>query len=229
MLRSNCPIKLMNFIFFFAAVLFAGIVSAQDASKTTVATDGKVRNIDGVAAVVNTGYITRKDIDDRIAVLKKQGTKLPEGEALRKVILERLILEKIQLQNAEQEGFYVSSKELDKIIADTAAKNKLTFVELKAKIEASSTSFEKYKQQLREEVIVSRYREREVDAKIKISDAEIDNFISERNRAMLSGVTRPSPSATSRPPRSPGSATSKRASRARPSTSLPTFPKTTSR
>ena len=171
--------------------MFVGIVSAQDSSKSNVAIDGKVRNIDGVAAVVNTGYITRKDIDDRIAVLKKQGTKLPEGEALRKVILERLILEKIQLQNAEQEGFYVSSKELDKITADVAAKNKLTFAELKAKIEASNTSFEKYKQQLREEVIVSRYREREVDAKIKISDAEIDNFISERNRAMLSGAVRP--------------------------------------
>ncbi|APC00108.1 peptidylprolyl isomerase [Polynucleobacter asymbioticus] len=199
MLRSNCSIKLMNFILFLTAFLFAGIVSAQDGSKSTVTTDSKVRNIDGVAAVVNTGYITRKDIDDRIAVLKKQGTKLPEGEALRKVILERLILEKIQLQNAEQEGFYVSSKELDKITADVAAKNKLTFAELKAKIEASSTSFEKYKQQLREEVIVSRYREREVDAKIKISDAEIDNFISERNRAMLSGVTRPAPSANGGP------------------------------
>ena len=191
MLRSNCSNKLKNFILFFAAFMCVGIVSAQDGSKSNVATDGKVRNIDGVAAVVNTGYITRKDIDDRIAVLKKQGTKLPEGEALRKVILERLILEKIQLQNAEQEGFYVSSKELDKITADVAAKNKLTFAELKAKIEASSTSFEKYKQQLREEVIVSRYREREVDAKIKISDAEIDNFISERNRAMLSGAARP--------------------------------------
>ena len=101
MLRSNCSNKLKNFILFFATFMFVGIVSAQDGSKSNVATDGKVRNIDGVAAVVNTGYITRKDIDDRIAVLKKQGTKLPEGEALRKVILERLILEKIQLQNAE--------------------------------------------------------------------------------------------------------------------------------
>ena len=193
MLCSNCSNKLMNFIFFFTAFLFTGIVSAQDVSKSTATADGKIRNIDGVAAVVNTGYITRKDIDDRIATLKKQGTKLPDGEALRKVILERLIIEKIQIQNAEQEGLYVSDKELDKITADLAAKNKLTYAELKAKIEATGTSFARYKTQLREEVIVSRYREREVDAKIKISDAEIDNFISERNRAMLSAVVRPSP------------------------------------
>ena len=194
MLRSNCSNRLVYFILFFATFLFAAVVSAQDGSKSTVVTDGKVRNIDGVAAVVNTGYITRKDIDDRIATLKKQGTKLPEGDALRKVILERLIIEKIQIQNAEQEGVYVSDKELDKITADLAAKNKLTYAELKAKIEATGTSFARYKTQLREEVIVSRYREREVDAKIKISDAEIDNFISERNRAMLAGISRPSSS-----------------------------------
>ena len=199
MLYSNRSKKQMKLFLFSIACLLAGIVNAQDTSKSSATANDKVRNIDGVAAVVNTGYVTRKDIDDRIATLKKQGTKLPEGEALRKVILERLIIEKIQIQNAEQEGFYVGNKELDKIIADVAAKNKLTYAELKAKIDASGTSFAKYKQQLREEVIVSRYREREVDAKIKISDAEIDNFISERTRTMLSPAARPSPRANGGP------------------------------
>jgi len=186
--RSNRSNKLMNLILFFATFLFAGIVSAQGTSKSATIVDSKVRNIDGVAAVVNTGYVTRKDIDDRIASLKKQGAKLPDGEVLRKAILERLIIEKIQLQNAEQEGFVVSNKELDRIIADIAAKNKLSVAELKVKITATDISFERYRQQMREEIIVGRYREREVDSKIKISDAEIDNFLAERNRAMPSGA-----------------------------------------
>jgi peptidyl-prolyl cis-trans isomerase SurA len=91
------------------------------------------------------------------------------------------------MQNAEQEGFTVSKKELDKIIDGIAEKNKMTLAELKAKMTASGTTFEKYKQLLRDDVILSRYREREVEAKIKISDAEIDNFISERTRAINGG------------------------------------------
>lgn len=172
---------------FLGAFLLAGLVSAQDSSKSSTSVDGKIRNIDGVAAVVNTGYVTRKEIDDRIATLQKQGAKLPDQASLRKVILERLIIEKIQLQNAEQEGIKVTNKELDKIVADIAAKNKLSLAEFKAKVLNTGMSFERYKEILRDDIIVSRYREREVEAKLKISDAEIENFIAERNRAMGGG------------------------------------------
>ena len=180
--------------------LFVNVVFAQDATKSNAVAESKIRNIDGVAAVVNTGFVTRKEIDDRIAALKKQGVKLPEDGSLRKTILDRLILEKIQLQNAEQEGVLVSNKELDRIIGDIAAKNKLTVAEFKAKVTASGTTFERYKQMLRDDVLMTRYREREVEAKIKISDAEIDNFIAERTRAMTSAVTqRSAPAAKGEP------------------------------
>jgi len=174
-----------------AATIFAGLalmsqfVFAQDSSK--ISADSKIRNIDGVAAVVNTGYVTRKEIDDRIVALQKQGGKLPDAATLRKTVLERLILEKIQLQNAEQEGVVVSNKELDKIIGDIAAKNKLTLAELKVKIAATGSSYDRYRQMLRDDVVISRYREREVEGKVKISDAEVDNFISDRNREVAGG------------------------------------------
>lgn len=168
--------------------LFVNIAFAQDSAKANTIAESKIRNIDGVAAVVNTGYVTRKEIDDRIAALKKQGVKLPEDGSVRKVILDRLILEKIQLQNADQEGVKVTNKELDRIIGDIAAKNKLSYAEFKAKVIASGTTFERYKESLRDDVIVTRYREREIEGKIKISDAEIDNFIAERTRAMTSGA-----------------------------------------
>ncbi len=173
-----------------AAMMLLGIALlsqftfAQDSPKTSV--DNKIRNIDGVAAVVNMGYVTRKEIDDRITALQKQGAKLPDDATLRSTVLERLILEKIQLQNAEQEGLAISNKELEKIIGDIAAKNKLTIAELKVKIVASGSNYERYREMLRDEVTISRYREREVEGKIKISDAEIDNFISDRNREVAS-------------------------------------------
>lgn len=168
--------------------LFSNAALAQDAAKTNTAAESKIRNIDGVAAVVNTGYVTRKEIDDRIASLKQRGVKLTEDGSVRRTILDRLILEKIQIQNAEQEGIALSNKELDKIISEIAAKNKLTIAEFKAKVIASGTTFERYKQLLRDDVVLTRYREREVEAKIKISDAEIDNFIVERTRSMTAGT-----------------------------------------
>ena len=144
----------------------------------------KIRNIDGVVAVVNTGVVTRKEIDDRIASLQKQGStggkKLPEGEELRKQVLENLILEKIQIQEAEQTGLAVSNKDLSKIIEDIAVRNKLSLADFRQAIIKTGISFERYSELLREDVLKSRLREREVDSQIKISDAEIDNFIVEQ-------------------------------------------------
>ena len=185
--------------FILSALLCVGNAHAQDQAASK-ASDNKVRHIDGVVVVVNTGFITRKEIDDRINALKRQGAKAPDEATLRKEVLDRLILEKIQIQNAEREGFSVNEKELNSIIENIAAKNKLSVAEFKQKIEASGSSFEKYKEFLRNDVMTSRYREREIEAKIKISDAEIDNYIVEKNRALSMGAgARSAPAAKGEP------------------------------
>ena len=200
MLCRNRLKQILNVTLLLGAISFAGIACSQDSPKTLTTADSKIRNIDGVAAVVNTGYVTRKEIDDRITTLEKQGAKLPDAANLRKLILDRLIIEKIQLQNAEQEGIAVSNKELDKIIGDIASKNKLSYAEFKTKVTATGMSFQRYKETLRDEVIVSRYRQNSVESKIKISDAEIDNFISDRMRAMsVAGGSRSEPAAKGEP------------------------------
>jgi len=182
MLCRNRLKRFVSAILITGVLVMAGPTCAQDSTRASSVADNKVRNIDGVAAVVNTGYVTRKEIDDRIAALKKQGTKIPEGPELRKAILDRLIIERIQIQNAGQEGIVITNKELEKIIGDIAAKNKLTYAEFKTKVIDSGSSFERYKEMLRDDIIISRYREREINSKIKISDAEIDNYIADRTR-----------------------------------------------
>ena len=165
------------------------VASNLESPSNNTSSDSKVRDIDGVAAVVNTGFITRKEIDDRIVTLQKQGAKLPSDVvALRKAILERLIIEKVQLQEAEQDGVTVSEKELTRIIDDIVTRNKTTIAEFKAKVISSGMSYERYKDMLRNDVVMSRYREREVESKIKISDAEVDNFIAEQSRGRGSSV-----------------------------------------
>ena len=181
----NHSIKLIQILFLLACIAVATPSYAQSNALANTP-DSKIRDIDGVAAVVNTGYVTRKEIDDRMATIAKQGggAAMPDKETLRKQVLERLILEKIQLQDAEQSGISVSNAELDKIIADIAARNKLSMAEFRATIQKSGSRFERYREMLRDDIIVTRFREREVDSQIKISDAEVDNYISERMRAM---------------------------------------------
>ena len=173
-------------LFIFGTLLFGFTAFAQDSVRTNNSEGSKVRNIDGVAVVVNTGYVTRKEIDDRIAVIQKQGGKLPDADVLRKSVTERIIIEKIQLQEAQMEGITVSDKELDRIIAELAAKNKISVAEFRAKVVAAGSTYERYKQMLRDDVVMARFREREVESKIKISDAEIDNYIAEGMRSRAS-------------------------------------------
>ena len=162
-------------------VLFSQPLSAQN---NPTGNEPKIVSIDGVVAVVNTGVVTRKEINDRIASIQKQapdgGKKLPEGDGLRRQVLENLILEKIQIQEAEQTGLAVNDKELNKIIEDIATRNKLTFNQFREEVTKSGMSFQRYRELLREDVLKARLREREVDSQIKISDAEIDNFIVEQ-------------------------------------------------
>jgi peptidyl-prolyl cis-trans isomerase SurA len=181
----NRSIRLICTLFLLACVAVATPTYAQSNAPASTS-DNKIRDIDGVAAVVNTGFVTRKEIDDRVATITKQGggAAMPDKDTLRKQVLERLIVEKIQLQDAEQSGISVSNAELDKIIADIAARNKLSMAEFRATIVKSGSSFERYREMLRDDIVVTRFREREIDSQIKISDAEIDNYISERTRAM---------------------------------------------
>ena len=105
--KFSMPSYLMAFGFL--GLLFSQFLGAQS---NPSGNEPKIINIDGVVAVVNTGVVTRKEIDDRIASIQKQapvgGKKLPEGDELRKQVLENLILEKIQIQEAEQTGLAVS-------------------------------------------------------------------------------------------------------------------------
>ena len=190
---KNRGIELISSFFMLIAVTIA-LPSYGQSAPATSGVDNKIRDIDGVAAVVNTGFVTRKEIDDRVATITKEGggAAMPDKETLRKQVLERLIIEKIQLQAAEQSGINVSDAELDKIIADIAVRNKLSMADFRATVSRSGSNFDRYRETLRDDIIVTRFREREVDSQIKISDAEVDNYISERTRAMNTPSANPS-------------------------------------
>lgn len=138
--------------------------------------------IDNIAAVVNDDVITRHELDERLAIvvrqLQQQGTPLPAAETLEKQILERMIIDMLQVQFAKETGVRVDETQLDKTLLRIAQDNSFsTLAEFRAKVEQEGVDFKKFREEIRTEIIAARLREREVDSKLVISDSEIDNYL----------------------------------------------------
>jgi peptidyl-prolyl cis-trans isomerase SurA len=142
----------------------------------------RVVTLDRIVAVVNDDVITRLDLDERVRFaylqLKQQGTPPPPREALEKQILDRLVIDRVQLQLAKETGLRVDDGELDKAIQRIAQDNKLTVPQLRETLEKDSVPFARFREDIRNEIILARLREREVDNRISVTESEIENFLS---------------------------------------------------
>lgn len=164
--------------FFKSLLLSLLLISNMPMAATN--TDSAVK-MDRIIAVVDQSVITEQELTDRIktvnAQLEKQGTALPSAETLQKQILERLIVDSLQLQLANQSGIKVDDTQLDKTVDRIATQNKLTVDEFKKALEADGLSMRKFREDIRGEITIARLRERDVDNKITVSDGEIDNYL----------------------------------------------------
>lgn len=140
--------------------------------------------LDRIVAVVNDQVITRRDLDERVTTvltqLRQQGTPLPPRDVLEKQVLERMIFNQVQLQFAKETGLRIDDATLDKTLSRIAEDSKLTPPQLRAALEKDGISFAKFRDDIRDEITITRLREREVDNKITIADSEVDNFLSTR-------------------------------------------------
>jgi peptidyl-prolyl cis-trans isomerase SurA len=141
----------------------------------------KVVVLDRIVAVVNDDVITRLDLDERLrlatAQLKQQGTPAPPRDVLEKQLLDRIITDRVQLQLAKETGLRVDDAELDRTIQRIAQDNKLTVQQMRAAIEKDGVPFARFREDIRNEIVLARLREREVDNRILVAESEIDGFI----------------------------------------------------
>ncbi|MGH8745761.1 MAG: peptidylprolyl isomerase [Burkholderiales bacterium] len=143
--------------------------------------------VDRIVAVVNKEAITLSELDDQVAMaerqLKRQGTPLPDHAALERQVLERLILVKAQLQLAKETGIRVDDLQLDRAVERIAQNNNMTLAAFRSALERDGVLFDKFRDEVRDQIILSRLREREVDNKIQVSDSEIDLYLEQNKEA----------------------------------------------
>ena len=137
--------------------------------------------LDRIAAVVNDGVVLTSELDEQteevIARLRQQNTELPPRNVLRKQILERLVVEEIQMQRAQRLGIQVSDEMLNGALADVAQRNNMSFADLPRELESQGIDYRSYRDEIRKQLTLQLLRQRDVIGRINISPRELDQAL----------------------------------------------------
>ncbi|MGP9436468.1 peptidylprolyl isomerase SurA [Ewingella sp. AOP8-B2-18] len=136
------------------------------------------QEVDKVAAVVDNGVVLDSDVNSLMQSVKQQAKEanqqLPDDATLRHQILDRLIMDKIQLQMADKMGIKLTDDDVDKAIAGIAAQNKLTVDQLRSRLAYDGLNYSTYRAQIRKEMMISEVRNSEVRRRVTVLPQEVD-------------------------------------------------------
>jgi peptidyl-prolyl cis-trans isomerase SurA len=146
---------------------------------------------DYIAAVVNQDVVAASEVVQRTerlrAEARQRGEVMPETAGLRKQALEALIEDRVLVTYARENGSRVDEAELDRVVANVAAQNKLTMDQLRERLRADGTDYKSFRENLRDQMMTERVREREVQGRIKVTDAEIDAYLDKKRAELAAG------------------------------------------
>ena len=177
---------------FSTAILAQGIAPPKPAASAPASTQttasvrsstslDKVVPIDRVVAIVNDEALTQYDINEQKRVvlgqMKTANMTPPSPDVLEKQLLERLITERVLLQYAKETGIRVDDTQVERTLARIAEDNKLSSEDFRKAVEREGIPYAKYRNDIRNEITVQRLREREVESRVNVSDAEVDHLL----------------------------------------------------
>ena len=183
MISASLPIRLL-----LAAVAASALAAhAQGRIDTQLAnTPSRIIPVDRIVAVVNDEVITQNDLAERVSLvvrqLQRQGGQLPANDVLSRQILERMINDLLQAQLAKETGIKVDDATLDKTIERIAQENNLAMPEFRAALDRDGVRYPRFREDIRNEILLSRLREREVENTIVVTDAEVETELARESR-----------------------------------------------
>lgn len=137
--------------------------------------------IDGIVALVEEDVILQSELDQAIEGIQQQvearGESLPPRSVLEEQVLDRLIMQRLQVLRAEQTGIRASDSDVDSALNRVAQQNNLTLTQLRSMVEADGIEFEQFRREIRNEIMMSRLRQRVVSSMDEITDTELDIFL----------------------------------------------------
>ena len=172
-----------------ALVLAAGLCLFGNAAAQSGGT--ATRQGDYILAVVNQELVTAAEVDQRIAAarLANRGQQLPPVNELRQQALDSLIEERVLVTYARASGVKIEDSELDRAVANVAAQNQLTDQQLRQRLQQEGLPYERFRSNLRDQLLVERVREREVQGRVRISDSDVENWLEAKKRELKGQTT----------------------------------------
>jgi peptidyl-prolyl cis-trans isomerase SurA len=166
----------------FSSLLLA--LSLGLTSNALLAQDQAVASVDGIAAIVDEDVILNSEVQRAVDNIKaqyaKQPEQLPPEDILRKQVLERLILLRLQVERANSSGVRVSDNDVNQAVQNIANQNKITLDQLRAQVSSEGLNYEEFRNNLKDEITVQRMRQGYVQSRVQVSDTEIDQLLSSR-------------------------------------------------
>ncbi len=137
--------------------------------------------LDQVVAIVDDDVVLQSQLQSRVNTitgrLRAQGTRLPPTDILEQRVLEQLITESIQLQKAQTMGMRISDNELNETIANIAKGNDMTLAQFEKQLAAEGIGYSQAREQIRNEMLISRTQQRLVGNRVRVTDRELDNYL----------------------------------------------------
>jgi peptidyl-prolyl cis-trans isomerase SurA len=158
----------------------------QASAQAATAPPSPPRTADFIIAVVNQELVTAVELEQRLARVRadaaRAGQRLPPDAQLRQQVLEALIDERVILSYARDTGARVDDAELDRAVASVAAQNQITPAQLRERLRQDGIDLQRFRANLRDQIMIERVRERELQQRIKISDADIEAFLAQQRQ-----------------------------------------------
>lgn len=146
-----------------------------------LATNVWAQSLDKIVAVVNDEVILESDLQDMEQTIRQQirqrDAAMPPSDILRKQVLERLIMQRLQIQEADKVGIRVGDDALNAALKQIADKNQLTLRQFRDVLEKDGYDFSQFRETIRDEMIIARLRKSQVEDRVVVSDREVDNFL----------------------------------------------------
>ena len=146
-----------------------------------------VRTGDYLLAVVNQELVTASELQSRLERVRadaaRQRAKLPPEEQLKREVLDALIDDRVQLTHARESGTRIDDAELDRAVNNVAVQNQITMAQLRERLRKEGIDYARFRNNVRDQLLTERVREREVQGRIRVTDAEIDALLDERRAA----------------------------------------------
>ena len=176
-------------VFLQGCLIAFAVVGAQAAYSQTRETSSSGVLLDRVAATVNEGVVLQSELDEQMLIIaarmRQQQVDMPPQNVMRKQVLDRLVLQELQIQRANRAGIKVSDETLNNALSDVAQQNGIKLSDLPDVLAEQGIEYAGYREQLRKELAMQILRQRDVIGRINVSPREIDQFL-ERQKKMPS-------------------------------------------